>query len=79
MLLFARSPRRQVGDARIYFFTAYTLSFRALVEKSPAKETGTNVHVTRRSEGEPPYLTAVAHRREIPRKRNENKRTRYAA
>ena len=32
-------------------------------EKSPAKETGTNVHVMRRSEGEPPYLTAAAHRR----------------
>ena len=44
MLLFARSPRRQVGDARIYFFTAYTLSFRALVEKSPAEETRTSVH-----------------------------------
>ena len=31
------------------------MSFRALVEKSPTKETGTSVHVMRRSEGEPPY------------------------
>ena len=31
------------------------MSFRALVEKSPAEETGTSVHVMRRAEGEPPY------------------------
>ena len=53
MLLFARSPRRQVGDARIYFFTAYTLSFRALVEKSPAKE-------TERHEPAPAHLPVAA-------------------
>ena len=42
------------------------MSFRALVEKSPAEETRTNVHVMRRSEGEPPYLTAQALRRASP-------------
>ena len=31
------------------------MSFRALVEKSPATETGTIVHVMRRDEGVPPY------------------------
>ena len=57
-------------------------------EKSPAEETRTNVYVMRRSEGEPPYrrlrsesdtivISSVS--REIPRGRNENKRTRYAA
>ena len=86
-----------------------TLSFRALVEKSPAVETITIVHAMRRDEGVPPYRRlrresyplpfralveksptvetarniyapayppAAAHRREIPRNRNEDERAR---
>ena len=49
-----------------------TMSFRALVEKSPAVETARNIYA-------PAYPPAVAHRREIPHNRNENNRTRYAA
>ena len=45
------------------------MSFRALVEKSPAKK-------TERHEPAPAHLTVAACHREIPRGRNENKRTR---
>ena len=46
-----------------------TLSFRALVEKSPAVETARNIYA-------PAYPPAAARRREIPYGRNENNRTR---
>ena len=45
------------------------MSFRALVEKSPAVETARYVHA-------PAHLPMAARHREIPCGRNENKRTR---
>ncbi len=48
-----------------------TMSFRALVEKSPAIETARYVHA-------PAHLPMAARHREIPRGRNENKRTRLS-
>ena len=61
------------------------MSFRALVEKSPAKETITSVHVMRRDEGVPPYrrlrresdtLSFRGGSQEIQRNRNGNNRPR---
>ena len=45
------------------------MSFRALVEKSPAVETARYVHA-------PAHLPMAARHREIPRNKNKNKRTR---